>query len=71
MIKTISRETTPLLPPVAVSVSSLFGFTLQEWVYITTVVYALIQIGRQFPKIIGCAVCFYHNGTCKRTCKMT
>lgn len=49
--------------------SKIAGLTLQEWVYVVTILYTIILIGKQIPKMIGCAVCFLRERTCKRTCK--
>lgn len=52
------------VPPVAVSGLSLLGVTLNEWVYVITIVYTLMQIIRVLPKTIKCGRCFLHNGQC-------
>jgi hypothetical protein len=57
-------------PPVAVSSLSFIGLPMQEWVYIVTIVYTLIQIIRVFPKTVYCIRCFSKAGLkCTRACK--
>jgi hypothetical protein len=69
MIKTVSKEVGAMAPPVTVTITTILGYTLQEWVYIMTMLYTAIQISRLFPKMYGCAVCFTRDWTCNRKCK--
>lgn len=65
-----AKESIQTLPPVTVAVVSYNGITLQEWVYIATIAYTVIQLLRLIPKIIACMRCFYKNGNCNRNCKL-
>lgn len=56
-------------PPISVTISSIAGLTLQQWVYVVTIIYTLIQILRLCPKVVGCIVCFWRHGTCDLNCK--
>lgn len=40
----IMDESAKLVPPAVVSTLSLFGISLQDWVYILTITYLIIQI---------------------------
>ena len=57
------------VPPIAVSAVTFCGLALQQWVYVVTIVYTIIQIVRVLPKMYGCGLCFYRNRTCNRSCK--
>jgi hypothetical protein len=50
--------------PLAVSGLSLAGVTLNEWVYICTIIYTLFQIVRVLPKAVRCGKCFWQHGAC-------
>ena len=63
------KEIAQSLPPTAVTVFTIFGVTMQQWVYVLTAVYTLFQIIRLFPKMYGCVQCFSKKWTCPRTCK--
>lgn len=63
------KEVAQVVPPVSVTATSLAGISLEQWVYILTALYTVIQIMRLFPKVYGCVVCFKREWTCKRTCK--
>ena len=69
MIKEVTKEAAQMTPPVAVTATAIMGFSLQEWVYIATIIYTVIQIARLFPKMYGCAVCCSRKWECKRNCK--
>lgn len=43
-VSSVVGEATKALPPVVVSTATYLGFTLQEWVYIATITYTVIQI---------------------------
>lgn len=66
-----AKETAQTLPPVAVATITYNGITLQEWVYIATIAYTIVQLLRLIPKIIACIKCFYKAGGCNRNCKLT
>lgn len=64
------KEMAQVIPPVSVTVTSIAGIPIQQWVYLLTALYTAIQIARLFPKLYGCALCFKREGwTCRRTCK--
>lgn len=66
----IGRDVAMGAPSAAVTVGGLvFGLTLQEWVYVLTILYTLVLLFKQIPRIYGCAVCFIRNKTCSRTCR--
>lgn len=68
-VREAGKATLQGLPPIGVTITGIAGLTLQQWVYVVTILYTLIQIIRLFPKIIGCAVCFWKHGTCDLNCK--
>lgn len=39
-----ASEVAKVSPPIAVSAATFFGLTLQEWVYVATLVYTILQI---------------------------
>lgn len=43
-VSSVVGEAAKALPPLAVSTATYLGFTLQEWVYIATIIYTVIQI---------------------------
>lgn len=67
--KTVSSALKEISPPVAVTSAAFMGVSFQNWVYILTAAYTLVQLLRLLPKIIGCGNCFYKHGTCTLTCK--
>ncbi len=44
---------TRIAPPLTVTGASLFGLPLSEWVYITTIVYTLLQTGYFIWKLVS------------------
>jgi hypothetical protein len=57
-------------PPVAVSIASWGGITLQEWVYIITIIYTVLLMFRAMPKTYACVTCFVRHRSCDRKCKI-
>lgn len=55
--------------PVSVSVSHAAGLSIPQVVQVLTGIYIVLQILRLFPRIIGCALCFWRHGTCDLSCK--
>lgn len=43
MHETVQTMALKVSPPVAVSALSMFGVPLQEWVYIVTIIYVVLQ----------------------------
>ena len=50
--KEIMSESFKALPPAAISTLTLFGIGLQDWVYVLTIVYLIVQIGWSVLKFI-------------------
>lgn len=48
-VDTVLGEVAKAAPPLLVSASTFLGFTLQEWVYIVTIVYTVLQVIRMIP----------------------
>lgn len=48
----IRNELVKLSPPAGVSVTSFMGVPLSDWVYITTIIYILVQCGCLLYKTI-------------------
>lgn len=67
--ETLSETVARAAPPVAVSTFSFLGFSLQEWVYVLTILYTGIQILRMLPKAVRCFRCFCRNLTCTGECQ--
>lgn len=42
-----------IAPPLTVTGASLFGLPLSEWVYITTIIYTLLQTGYFIWKLVN------------------
>lgn len=40
----MGNEAVKILPPVTVAGVTFLGFNLQEWVYITTIIYTVLQV---------------------------
>ena len=64
-----AKELAQCTPPAVVTAFSIFGYSMQQWVYALTAIYTLFQIVRLLPKMYGCVLCFTKNWTCPRTCK--
>lgn len=56
-------------PPITVTACSFMGLPMQDWVYVLTAAYTLVQLIRLLPKILGCTKCFCKHWTCPRNCK--
>ena len=56
-------------PPLAVSATTVLGFTVPEWVGLLTIIYTTFQILRLLPKMYSCALCFSRAWKCKKECK--
>lgn len=67
--RTVADAVKEIAPPAIVTTASFCGVSFQNWVYILTAAYTLVQLFRTIPKIIGCGRCFWTNKTCKLTCK--
>lgn len=48
-VDTVLGEVAKAAPPLLVSASTFLGFTLQEWVYIVTIIYTVLQVLRMIP----------------------
>lgn len=68
MVINEARAVASTVPPIAISATTYLGFPLQEWVYILTALYTLVQLMRLLPKVYGCSRCFVQEWTCPRTC---
>lgn len=68
MIVDEAKAVAATTPPIVVSASTYMGISFQEWVYILTALYTLVQIARLLPKLYGCTRCFAQEWTCPRTC---
>ena len=67
--KTLEMAIKESAPPVLIASATFMGVSFQNWVYLLTAIYTVIQIFRLLPKIIGCGRCFYSNGTCTLVCR--
>lgn len=53
MLKKAGNELAQTAPPVGVTIGGLiFGLSLQDWVYVLTIVYTLLQIVRVIPRLL-------------------
>jgi hypothetical protein len=43
-VSSVGHELVKAAPPLVVATTTFLGFTLQEWVYIVTITYTLLQI---------------------------
>lgn len=43
-LSSMSNEVAKVLPPITVAGVTFLGFNLQEWVYITTIIYTTLQV---------------------------
>jgi hypothetical protein len=41
------------IPPAGVTITTLWGYPLQEWVYALTIIYTLFLIIDKLPNIVG------------------
>lgn len=67
--RAVTDSVKEVAPPLIITSASFAGVSFQNWVYILTAVYTLVQILRTVPKIIGCSKCFYTHRTCDMKCK--
>lgn len=65
-----TAEILKVTPPVLITTSTFMGIVWQEWVFILTAIYTLVQILRLVPKSIACIKCFKRNWTCDKSCKL-
>lgn len=70
MVSDHARDALKATPPVVVTITSWGGMSLQEWVYVFTLLYTGLLLIRAIPKTYVCASCFVRHRSCDRKCKI-
>ena len=51
MVQIVDKEVLTVVPPTTVVTTTILGFALQEWVYISTLLYTLLMLARLTVKM--------------------
>lgn len=70
MVSDHARDALKATPPAVVTITSWAGLSLQEWVYVFTLLYTGLLLIRAIPKSYACASCFVRHRSCDRKCKI-